>query len=663
MALPITAIPEVPDDTPVGTDVTDMIGVRYAVEEDNIRKAKADPDAKYKSMAARHKDLAKKSWFRWLMKRNWGKKLLFFFFGKKKDNPKGFPSWITKTDEVRCLTSDAKIATDQGIIRLGKIVNDRLDVKVKSYNLKTGECEYKNITDYQLLGREKIINIKYKKRLFIGGTYTSRNIQSIDCSYDHMLYTDKGYKKAEDITTSDRLMFMYDNCIEDDAISLLYGFLIGDSHFTPEVGSVRITFTHGEKQREYLLEKLRLLCNSNMKIRTGKSGYCDNRIYMGHTRSYENLLRCLYEDNAIIDGKLVKTKEFCDRLTPMSLAFWYLDDGSIRHKDDDLSPTIEFSTHSESAEEVKNLMEALQHFGIESKRNNCYRNSKFLGYSIRLNADDTYNFLELIKNYIPYCMRYKTISKFEDEEYILANKTFQYVSKMYPVDIISVEDNGYANLYDITVEDNHNFFANDVLNHNCENAPFYLDGDEEWLMTEKLDGTSCTFALKHLKGNKYDFVVCSRNVRQMNRDQETYHDTNIYWELADAYNIEMVLRHCMASKGCETLVLQGEGVGNVQGNPYKLKENDLYCFNLYVDGVRTSTLELKEFCDYYGLKCVPIIEVLHKLPKTMEEMKLEADGYSVINPKVRREGLVYRSQDGQKSFKNVSREYLLRHSN
>ena len=98
MALPITAIPEVPDDTPVGTDVTDMIGVRYAVEEDNIRKAKADPDAKYKSMAARHKDLAKKNWFRWLMKRNWGKKLLFFFFGKKKDNPKGFPSWITKTD-------------------------------------------------------------------------------------------------------------------------------------------------------------------------------------------------------------------------------------------------------------------------------------------------------------------------------------------------------------------------------------------------------------------------------------------------------------------------------------------------------------------------------------------------------------------------------------
>ena len=46
----------------------------------------------------------------------------------------------------------------------------------------------------------------------------------------------------------------------------------------------------------------------------------------------------------------------------------------------------------------------------------------------------------------------------------------------------------------------------------------------------------------------------------------------------------------------------------------------------------------------------------------MEEMKLEADGYSELNPKVKREGFVYRSVDGQQSFKNVSREYLLKHN-
>lgn len=85
----------------INTDVTDVLGITYAVKEDNKRKGNGDPDAKYKNMASRHKKLAKYKWFRWLMKRKWGKKLLFVFFGKKKDKPKQFPSWIKKTDEER----------------------------------------------------------------------------------------------------------------------------------------------------------------------------------------------------------------------------------------------------------------------------------------------------------------------------------------------------------------------------------------------------------------------------------------------------------------------------------------------------------------------------------------------------------------------------------
>lgn len=110
------------------------------------------------------------------------------------------------------------------------------------------------------------------------------------------------------------------------------------------------------------------------------------------------------------------------------------------------------------------------------------------------------------------------------------------------------------------------------------------------------------------------------------------------------------------------VVLQGEGVGLVQGNPYKFTENKLYVFNLIIDGIRLGTIEMAEFCEKYGLTNVPIIDTDYTLPQTMEEMKLEADGYSQLNPKVKREGFVYRSIDGQQSFKNVSREYLLKHN-
>lgn len=197
-----------------------------------------------------------------------------------------------------------------------------------------------------------------------------------------------------------------------------------------------------------------------------------------------------------------------------------------------------------------------------------------------------------------------------------------------------------------------------------ENAPFYLQSTEKWIKTEKCDGTSCTFAVDRLKKgkNKFDFIVCSRNVRQADREQACYHESNIYWELADKYDIEKILTQFATENDYNRVVLQGEGVGSVQGNPYKFTENQLFVFNLIIDGTRVGTVEMADFCKSHGLTSVPIIDTAYELPKTMEEMKLEADGYSELNPKVKREGFVYRSQNGQQSFKNVSREYLLKHN-
>ena len=78
--------------------LTKTLGVTYAVPEDNKRKANSVD--KYKAMAQRHHKLFAKQPFRWLMKRDWGKKLLFIFFGKKKDK-RGWPAWVKKTDEER----------------------------------------------------------------------------------------------------------------------------------------------------------------------------------------------------------------------------------------------------------------------------------------------------------------------------------------------------------------------------------------------------------------------------------------------------------------------------------------------------------------------------------------------------------------------------------
>ena len=82
-----------------GDFVTKYLGVTYSVAEDNIRKAPSSAD-KYKKMASRNPKIFQKPFVKWLYKKTWGKKLLFIFFGKKKDKIE-WPAWVRKTDEER----------------------------------------------------------------------------------------------------------------------------------------------------------------------------------------------------------------------------------------------------------------------------------------------------------------------------------------------------------------------------------------------------------------------------------------------------------------------------------------------------------------------------------------------------------------------------------
>ena len=79
--------------------LTKQLDVIYAVAEDNARKSGSMD--KYKKMAQRRPKLFAKKPIRWLMRCNWGKKLLFVLFGKKKDKKSGWPAWVKKTDEER----------------------------------------------------------------------------------------------------------------------------------------------------------------------------------------------------------------------------------------------------------------------------------------------------------------------------------------------------------------------------------------------------------------------------------------------------------------------------------------------------------------------------------------------------------------------------------
>lgn len=199
-----------------------------------------------------------------------------------------------------------------------------------------------------------------------------------------------------------------------------------------------------------------------------------------------------------------------------------------------------------------------------------------------------------------------------------------------------------------------------------ENLPWILnDKSKTWIATEKVDGSSTTFTMKRGKHNKYEFYVCSRNVCFDSIDKPCYYDTNIYWEMAEKYNMFDVLKRFLDGyPEVKWVTIQGETYGEgVQKNTYDINGHDFKAFNL-IDSVRGrwNSGQMKGLLEYqWGIPCVPILDGNFTLPDTVEELREYINSQpSTINKKIK-EGVVFRSQDGTQSFKCVSPEYLLKY--
>ena len=198
-----------------------------------------------------------------------------------------------------------------------------------------------------------------------------------------------------------------------------------------------------------------------------------------------------------------------------------------------------------------------------------------------------------------------------------------------------------------------------------QNMPWILEDKGEWVVTEKIDGSSTTFTMKREKRNKYEFYVCSRNVCFDSVDKPCYYDTNIYWEMAQKYDMyNMLSAFLLERPEIEWVTIQGETFGaGVQKRDYSLDGHDFRAFNLITsDRGRWGTLEMKEILEkHYHIPCVPVVFPSFKFEGfDVDKLLTFAEGNSMIDDKPR-EGFVFRSKDGQRSFKAVSNSFLLKY--
>lgn len=206
-----------------------------------------------------------------------------------------------------------------------------------------------------------------------------------------------------------------------------------------------------------------------------------------------------------------------------------------------------------------------------------------------------------------------------------------------------------------------------------ENMPWILESDDLFIRTQKCDGSSATYILERKPKGKFEFYVCSRNIRMLDPKQDNFYsevmDENPYWEMAFKYDIENKLKDILNHHPeWEYVCWQGEICGpKIQKNPHKLTDNHLFLFHMITsDKGMWDIRDAKYIWDNYTMESVPIEDELVTLEDNMEDFKLTADGYydSIVcqgHFKCRREGYVYYKEDDPNfSFKNVSREYLLK---
>lgn len=179
-------------------------------------------------------------------------------------------------------------------------------------------------------------------------------------------------------------------------------------------------------------------------------------------------------------------------------------------------------------------------------------------------------------------------------------------------------------------------------------------------VTEKLDGTSFTAFLR-----QGEFGICSRNLWMDEADE-----SNVLVRTAKGLRLEEKLRTARQRLGLD-LAIQAEVIGpGIQKNKYALSVVTLRVFSvLNVDTCKlVDHAVMVSLLTDLELDSVPQLGTI-TLNHSVDELVAFSEGTSALNPKIQREGLVFRplSEEydegigGRLSFKAINPKFLLKY--
>lgn len=358
-----------------------------------------------------------------------------------------------------CLRAQSIIKTEDGEIPISKIVNNQLDCKVLSFG--SNGLEYKKVIGWKRKARHKQQWYRIKlsetgphKQLVCTGNHPCAILSDpLQYNINNLIYTpakdltDKYIIRLPKSTGTPQPSFY-----NQEQMSLIIGSLLGDASIGKHGDFI---CNHGEPQKEYAEWKASFL---NGITKPAYSGFRDEFSNIGISGP--------------VTEQTKKLRELCytPKKTPLpilhlidhkALAVWYMDDGCIIH-----NRYAQIHTEGFSKQDVQKLSNHINiTFGFYSKPVKRTFPSGKTGYMIYFGKHSG-TFFEKIAKYIHQSMQYKLPVNYRNKPFLWnkisrENISCRQVKEVRPIFYESA-------LYDIQVEDNHNFFADDTLVHNCD---------------------------------------------------------------------------------------------------------------------------------------------------------------------------------------------------
>ncbi|MGH8938354.1 MAG: intein-containing recombinase RecA, partial [Actinomycetes bacterium] len=364
-----------------------------------------------------------------------------------------------------CFSYNTRVTLADGTQeKIGKIVNQKMDVEVLSYDADAGRIVPRRVTNWFDNGpTEQFLQFTVERS---GGNGRAQ----FAATDNHLIQTPGGWREAGELLPGDRVVQAEKVRLSDDQWQVVLGGLMGDANLSPNRRGrhgVRFRMGHGAKQAGYLDWKVSLLGNIPSSRRVNGKG----AVFADFTPLPElgELQQVVYFG----DGKKHLTWDYLKALTPLALAIWYMDDACFTLRSKGLQDRtqggtgrVEICVEAMSAGSRERLVDYLQGtYGLDCKLIASGARRKAV---LQFTTAATTRLQELVAPFVHPSMDYKLLPRFRGQ-FSVEPQFVEPMMRPMPARILDIHVKPKArsmHRFDIEVDGSHNYFVDGVMVHN-----------------------------------------------------------------------------------------------------------------------------------------------------------------------------------------------------